>query len=175
MGYRVVQWRSGSAEAVVARAIMDHPDLELVGVLTEGPEQPDAVGDDDTPGVPTVPDLDTLLALVPDCILYSGNPPAGDALAHLVRILTSGANVVAPSTMVPQDPDDRDLFLAWVRAAAAEGASSFLAARDAADDTADPLALVDLIAAVCRAPPGVLAAAEVPPQGARPPDGPGGE
>lgn len=172
MAYRVVQWSTGADDDVVARAVIDHPDLDLIGVLTGGAEDPTAPNDYQTPAIPATHDLDTLLALIPDCILISGTPPPGEALPKLVRILTSGANVVALSTVVPEDPHDRDLFLAWAQAAAEKGASSFLAAGEA---TTSAAALTDVIVAVCRARPGVLAVAEVQPHELPAADGPGGE
>ena len=35
--YRVVQWSTGSVGASALRAIVEHPDLELVGVLVSDP------------------------------------------------------------------------------------------------------------------------------------------
>ena len=37
--YRVVQWATGSVGASALRAIIEHPDLELVGVLVFDPEK----------------------------------------------------------------------------------------------------------------------------------------
>ena len=77
------------------RALVDHPALQLVGCYAWSE---DKVGRDagelcrvEPIGVIATDDVDALLALVPDCVVYTPYRPNND---HLVRILESGSNVV---------------------------------------------------------------------------------
>jgi len=70
--YEVVQWATGSVGASALRAIIEHPDLELVGVLVfdpakEGLDAGALCGTDDT-GVVATRDAGELLALGADCV-----------------------------------------------------------------------------------------------------------
>jgi hypothetical protein len=74
MSRRVVQWTTGSVGRRAARAVLRHPDLELVGVFAYGP---DKVGRDvgelcgvGTLGITATDDVDALLAALPDCVSY---------------------------------------------------------------------------------------------------------
>lgn len=102
MTYRVVQWSTGSVGKFVLRGIIEHPDLELVGVQVWSP---DKIGKDaaelcglDTPtGVLATDDVDALLALKPDVICYN---TLARSLDDLCRILEAGVNVVSTSRFV---------------------------------------------------------------------------
>jgi 4-hydroxy-tetrahydrodipicolinate reductase len=93
---RVVQWATGTVGASAMRAVIDHPDLELVGVkvYSEGKVGKDAgelCGAPPT-GVFATRDIEAILALKPDCILYM--PESTDA-DDVCRLLASGANIVS--------------------------------------------------------------------------------
>lgn len=99
MTYKVVQWATGNLGRSAIEGIVSHPDLELVGVWVHSDEK---VGKDagvlaERPdlhtGVSATNDIDALLALNPDCILYS---PLLPDEAELVRFLQAGINVVTP-------------------------------------------------------------------------------
>jgi hypothetical protein len=101
MTIRVVQWTTGNVGQRSVRAIMNHPDLELVGCYAWSP---DKVGRDvgelsdiDAVGVTATDDIDALLALRPDCVVY--NPMWQDP-DELVRILEAGVNVVSTAAFV---------------------------------------------------------------------------
>jgi hypothetical protein len=92
---RVVQWTTGRTGRAAVRALVDHPLLELVGCYAWSA---DKIGRDvgelcriDPIGVMAIDDVDALLALEPDCVVYTPYRPDID---HLVRILESGCNVV---------------------------------------------------------------------------------
>jgi len=93
---RVVQWTTGNVARKTLRSVLARPDLELVGCYAWSE---DKVGQDaatlcrlDEPcGVLATNDIDALLALEPDCIVYTPLHPDVDELARLLR---AGVNVV---------------------------------------------------------------------------------
>jgi 4-hydroxy-tetrahydrodipicolinate reductase len=98
---RVVQWTTGNVGKRSVRAVASHPDLELVGCYAWSP---DKVGRDagelcgiDPVGVAATNDVDALLALRPDCVVYQ---PMWQEVDELVRILESGANVVSTAAFI---------------------------------------------------------------------------
>ena len=98
MALRVVQWTSGSVARQCVRAIVAHPDMDLVGMYAFSA---DKVGQDAGElvglpplGIPATGDIDALLALKPDCVSYSPlHPDIGD----ITRILEAGINIVTTS------------------------------------------------------------------------------
>jgi 4-hydroxy-tetrahydrodipicolinate reductase len=93
--YRVVQWATGNIGTRSLRAVIEHPDLELVGLYVHSD---DKVGRDagDLCGLPrtgviATNSIDDIAALRPDCVLYMPQQCNFDELA---RLLESGANVV---------------------------------------------------------------------------------
>jgi hypothetical protein len=82
-------------------AIAKNPDLELVGCYAWSPEK---VGRDvgelcgiDPLGVTATHDVDALLALRPDCVVYN---PMWPSIDELVRILEAGVNVVSTAAFI---------------------------------------------------------------------------
>lgn len=101
MTIRVVQWTTGNVGKRSVRAVVDDPDLELVGCFAWSA---DKAGRDvgelcgiDPIGVEATTDVDALLALNPDCVVYNPMWPDVD---ELVRILESGANVVSTAAFI---------------------------------------------------------------------------
>ncbi|HWP65954.1 MAG TPA: dihydrodipicolinate reductase [Candidatus Limnocylindria bacterium] len=101
MAIRVVQWTTGNVGKQSALAIAADPGLELVGCYAWSA---DKVGRDvgelcGAPplGVTATNDVDALLALRPDCVVYNPMWPCTD---ELVRILASGANVVTTAAFI---------------------------------------------------------------------------
>ena len=99
--FRVVQWTTGNVGKSSVRAIAASPALELVGCYAWSP---DKVGRDvgvlcgiDPLGVAATDDVDALLALHPDCVVY--NPMWSDT-DELVRILSAGVNVVTTAAFI---------------------------------------------------------------------------
>ena len=101
MKYRVVQWTTGNVGRQSVEAILAHSDLELVGCYAWSPEKAGRdVGElcDLAPiGVVATNDVDELLALKPDCVVY--NPMWAD-VDEMVRILESGSNVVSTAAFI---------------------------------------------------------------------------
>jgi 2,4-diaminopentanoate dehydrogenase len=111
MAIRVVQWTTGNVGKRSVRAVTAHPDLELVGCYAWSD---DKVGVDagelcgiDPVGVAATNDVETLLALKPDCVVYNPMWPDVD---EVVRILAAGVNVVSTAAFIngKRNPADRD-------------------------------------------------------------------
>ena len=99
--YRVVQWNTGNVGRSSLKSIADNPTLELVGCYAWSAEK---VGRDagELVGIPPLGiaatnDLNALLALKPDCVVY--NPMWFD-VDELVRILSAGVNVVTTASFI---------------------------------------------------------------------------
>lgn len=108
---RVVQWATGTVGKCAMRAVIGHPDLELVGVrvYSEAKDGQDAgeICGLDPVGVSATRRLDAILALKPDCVVYM---PESTDIADVCRILESGSNIVStraeffnPERMEPAD------------------------------------------------------------------------
>jgi len=101
MTYRVVQWTTGNVGKRSVRAIRDSPLLELVGCYAWDPAK---VGVDvgtlcelDPLGVKATDDIDALLALAPDCVVYNPKWPDVDVMC---RLLSAGINIVATAGFI---------------------------------------------------------------------------
>jgi hypothetical protein len=90
--------------------VNERPDLELVGVWVHSPEK---VGRDagelanGTPiGLKATDDVDALLALEPDCVIYAASGPERDAgaISDYERILSAGTNVVTTTSTTLINP-----------------------------------------------------------------------
>jgi hypothetical protein len=99
--YRVVQWNTGNVGKSSLKSIVANPALELVGCYAWSPEKAGR----DVGGLVGIPplagaatnDVDALLDLQPDCVVY--NPMWIDA-DELVRILSAGVNVVTTASFI---------------------------------------------------------------------------
>jgi hypothetical protein len=101
MALRVVQWTTGNVGKQSVTAIVRNPALELVGCYAWSP---DKVGRDvgelcglHPLGVTATNDVDALLALRPDCVVYN---PMWPSIDELVRILAAGVNVVTTAAFI---------------------------------------------------------------------------
>jgi hypothetical protein len=101
MTLRIVQWTTGNVGKQTVAAIARRSDLELVGCYAWSA---DKVGRDagelcgiEPLDVAASHDVDALLALRPDCVVYN---PMWQSIDELVRILESGANVVTTAAFV---------------------------------------------------------------------------
>jgi 2,4-diaminopentanoate dehydrogenase len=99
--YRVVQWTTGNVGKSSVQAVVANPGLELVGCYAWSP---DKVGRDVGElcgiaplGIAATNDVDALLALKPDCVVYN---PMWIDIDELTRILSAGANVVATASFI---------------------------------------------------------------------------
>ncbi|NUU25935.1 MAG: dihydrodipicolinate reductase [Streptomycetaceae bacterium] len=101
MAIRVVQWTVGRVAASAVRAVLAHPDLELVGCYVWSP---DKIGKDvghlcggEPLGVMATGDIAEIVALRPDVVLYT--PLLWDVDA-MVRLLEAGINVISTANFI---------------------------------------------------------------------------
>ncbi len=133
MSIRVVQWSTGNVGRHAIAGIAARPELELVGVWVSSPAKAgrdagELAGLDRSLGVAATTDADALIALKPDCIVYTAmaDNRLVEAIEDLKRFLAAGINVVSscpvflqyPDGVVPPEVTDP------IRAAAAAGGAS---------------------------------------------------
>jgi len=101
MTYRVINWGTGNVGYHALRATLRNPGLELVGLhahseAKQGRDAGEIAGLDITTGVTATSDVEALLALRPDVVIYTANGELrpDDAVADMVRIRRAGINVV---------------------------------------------------------------------------------
>src|SRR5882724_1143088 len=94
---RVIQWATGNVGRAAVDGVVAHPELELVGAyVTTATKDGRDVGEIcglGPIGVRATSDVDAILALDADCIVYS---PLLGQTDEVVRLLASGKNVVTP-------------------------------------------------------------------------------
>jgi 2,4-diaminopentanoate dehydrogenase len=109
--YRVIQWATGNVGKAAIDGVLGHPELELAGcwVHSQGKDGLDVgtITGREPLGVLATRDVDALLALDADCVLYA--PVFADPDV-VVRILESGKNVVTPLGWFYPPPDERGRF-----------------------------------------------------------------
>lgn len=95
--YRVIQWATGVVGSSALRSVVRHPKLELVGVKVYSDEKAgrDAgdIVDIAKTGVVATQDVDEILSLDADCVLYCPMPWSTD---EICRLLESGKHVITP-------------------------------------------------------------------------------
>ena len=111
MSYRVVQWSTGNVGTHALAGIIANPQLELVGVWVSsdakaGVDAGILAGLDAEVGIAATTDADALIALRPDCVVYTAmtDNRLVEALADLRRFLAAGINVVASAPVFLQFP-----------------------------------------------------------------------
>ncbi|WP_198530384.1 MULTISPECIES: dihydrodipicolinate reductase [Mycobacteroides] len=130
---KVGVWGPGSMGVVALRAVIDHRDLDLVGVVVHSNAK---VGRDagelcgaEAVGVVATADPDSLVKSDADVVIYAAaaNVRPLEAIADMVSLLRAGKNVVSCSVVPLVYPDAVDDVLTQPLAdAALEGGSSFL-------------------------------------------------
>ncbi len=97
MPYRVIQWATGNVGRQGIEGVLAHPELELVGCWVHSEDKAGRdVGElcgQGPVGVAATNDVDALLALEADCVMYS---PVMARPDEVVSLLRSGKNVVTP-------------------------------------------------------------------------------
>lgn len=97
MALRVVQWATGSVGVAAIKAVLDHPDLQLVGCWVHskakvGKDVGEIIGGDPL-GVIATDSVDQILTMDADAVIYAPLLPNADEVMALLR---SGKNVVSP-------------------------------------------------------------------------------
>jgi 4-hydroxy-tetrahydrodipicolinate reductase len=145
---RVIQWATGNIGTRALRAVIDHPELDLAGVLVfdNAKDGVDAgvLCDRPTTGVAATTNKATITALDADCALYM---PRAFELDDVVALLERGINIVTTCGELqdggrPLGPDRQ----ARVLAACAAGSSSIYATGSSPGFITDalPFALLSL-------------------------------
>ncbi|MEY2404992.1 MAG: hypothetical protein QOD38_2543 [Acidimicrobiaceae bacterium] len=131
MPLRVIGWSTGHVGVHALRAIIRHPDLELVGLWVHSADKAGRDAGDlcglDTTGVMATNDIDALLALDADCVCYTATADLRpwEAVDEIARILASGANVVSSSLVQLLHPKTADkAMVERLEAACREGGTS---------------------------------------------------
>ncbi|MDH6245682.1 dihydrodipicolinate reductase [Mycobacterium sp. OTB74] len=116
---RVVQFSTGNVGQYSLRMLIGRPDLELIGVHAANPakigrDAAELCGLTDPTGVLATDDIDALIALEPDCVVYTaqGETRPMEAIEQMAKFLAAGINVAATSMVwlvAPQHADD------WLR------------------------------------------------------------
>ena len=111
MTYRVVQWATGNLGRAAIEGIVSHPDLELVGVWVHSENKVGkdagelAERSDLITGIKAINDIDVVIALKPDCVLYSPLMANED---EIVKLLVASINIVTPlGWFFPRDLDTK--------------------------------------------------------------------
>lgn len=97
MSLRVVQWASGSVGVAAIKGVLEHPELELAGCWVHseakrGKDVGEIIGTAPM-GVTATNNIDDILALDADAVIYAPLVASADEVAALLR---SGKNVVTP-------------------------------------------------------------------------------
>lgn len=126
--YRVIQWATGTVGSAALKYFIENPAIELVGVYVTNPEK---VGKDagelvglPKTGVTATSDIEAVVAMDADCVLFAPLNMASTTLDHVCRLLASGKNVISPAgPFLPNKwfPEET----ARIEAACREGNSSF--------------------------------------------------
>ena len=131
---KVAVWSTGGIGSIAIPAVHRRPDLALIGVWVHSPEK---VGRDagelangEAIDLATTDDVDALIALRPDCIVYAASGPERDAASvpDYVRFLAAGINVVTTSsTQLIYPPAFEPTLRERLTDAASEGGASLYA------------------------------------------------
>ena len=113
---RVVQFSTGNVGQHSLKAIIGRPDLELVGVHASSPNKvgrdaAELCGLTEPTGIIATDDIDALIALAPDCVVYTAQAETRpmEAVEQLTKLLAAGINVVGSSMVwlvTPRQADD---------------------------------------------------------------------
>jgi 4-hydroxy-tetrahydrodipicolinate reductase len=129
MAHRVIQWSTGNVGRFALRAIIGHPELELVGVVVNNPDKvgkdaAELCGLDEATGILATDDGQALLDAGADCVCYTAGSEHRmiEAVEDMSRILRSGINVVSSSMVMLVQPDcPIPAFIDPLREGCAEG------------------------------------------------------
>jgi hypothetical protein len=101
MALRIVVWTTGIVGRSAVHAVLQHPNMDLVGCYAWSE---DKVGRDvgelsglEPIGLTATDDIEALIALRPDCVLYM---PLHWEVDHMVRLLEAGINVISTANFI---------------------------------------------------------------------------
>ncbi|MDR3417261.1 MAG: hypothetical protein P4L83_13835 [Nevskia sp.] len=99
---RIVQWTTGKVAREAIKAMLERPNLELVGVYAysrdkAGQDVGDLVKLGRKLGIRATNDIDELIALKPDCVVYM---PLHPDTGHMERLLRAGINIATTASFL---------------------------------------------------------------------------
>ena len=99
--YRAIQWATGTVGKAALKYFIENPVIELVGVYVTNPDKVgkdagDLVGLGKT-GVIATDDVEAIVAMEADCVLFAPLNLAATTLDMVCRLLASGKNVISPA------------------------------------------------------------------------------
>jgi 4-hydroxy-tetrahydrodipicolinate reductase len=123
---KVVQWATGNIGTRAMRAVIEHPELELVGLWVHsadkaGRDAAELVGLDEPTGVVATNDVDEIVGFDADVVLYM---PQGCDFDVVCRLLASGKDVVTTRGEFHRPASLPDDVRAKVEQACDEGGTS---------------------------------------------------
>lgn len=123
--YRVVQWATGNVGTRSLRTVIEHPQLELVGLFVHseskhGKDAGELCGLPPT-GIKATRHIEDILALKADCVLYMQQ---GANIDDIYRILESGTNIVTTRVEFHNPPTLDPAIRERIEAACQRGGSS---------------------------------------------------
>ena len=130
MPITVVTWGTGNVGRYAVRAVLNHPELQLIGHIVSseakaGKDVAELAGLDKPTGIIASQKIDDVLALKPDCVCYTAHSETRlmEAAEDQAKCLRQGINVVASSLFMLQYPDNPDVsFIAEpIKAACEQG------------------------------------------------------
>jgi 4-hydroxy-tetrahydrodipicolinate reductase len=132
--YKVIQWSTGNVGRYALRAIVNHPQLELVGVIVHDPakagkDAAELCGLDAPTGVLATTDWQSLLATGADCVCYTAGAEhrMTEAVEDMAAVLEAGINVVSSSMVMLVYPAcPIPAFVDPLKAGCEKGGVSFL-------------------------------------------------
>ena len=121
MAYKVIQWATGGVGKAAIEAVLDHPELELVGCWVHsddknGRDVGDILGTAPI-GVKATSNKKEILAMEADCVVYTPLFPNDQ---EVIDILASGKSVTSVGWVYPHDALDNTA----IEAACAKGTSA---------------------------------------------------
>ena len=115
---KVVQFSTGNVGQHALKAIIGRPDLELVGVHAASPNKvgrdaAELCGLSEPTGIVATDDVDALIALGPDCVVYTAQAETRpmEAIEQLTKLLAAGIDVVGSSMVWLVTPGQADEWL----------------------------------------------------------------
>ena len=94
--YQVVQWATGNIGTKSLRDVIEHPQMDLVGLYVSSPDKVgrdagELAGLDRTTGVVATSEIADVVALAPDCVLYMRQ---GCDIDEVCTLLEAGIDIV---------------------------------------------------------------------------------
>ena len=117
MSFKVIQWSTGNVGSYALRAILNHPELELVGLVVSNPakvgrDAAELCGLTDRTGIVATDDWKSLLAAGADCVCYTAD--AGSRMTDAVDDMAAPTASEIASTRPPWSGRSSSYQWSWL-------------------------------------------------------------